>query len=420
MNSKAIKPAIGFGLSALLTVAFKWIISTIGGGLFYTSAVRWAEVFFGIKEESVASWIISNAPPFVLAVLIIWAAFWASATFFHGSGPSLSGNPHRPLQIGFGTDQPYETTTTYAQTGVTRTVNISLLNNSERIVTECKLTIEEISPVTGYSNRYLLRDHITIPPQNSVYVAIAAYNEGRGNVASGQYIHLIVPTVGGYINSGTVGNVPIGSYNIRLRAATPDGIYDEAHCCLWIDEDGRLRLQSLSSPSSNLTTYSLISGEWRSGPAAVEDFAKRDLIDIRDKWSNKLEEAYLKGREAEDAIAAIRNKFPNGNIPDNSIEMKEYEAHRRRLEVYAKRYDFASNELTRAWDELRGDLHEKLINETLVAKGFRVPHVGGNPEIQISPAEWRILTFDNVKSEATKTGSNEVLYTGLVIGKKAN
>jgi len=152
---------------------------------------------------------------------------------------------------------------------------------------------------------------------------------------------------------------------------------------------------------------------WKAAPEAIEGFAESDLIASRDKWKQNLEEALLYGHEAEDKVAALIKKM-GGSILGTD-DTRELNLNRRKLEVAAIQSDMAKDELRRAWDALRFDVHAKLMNGNLVAKAFRVPHVGGSPEVEILPSEWRILTLQNVTSEASSKTSSAPLYTGIVI-----
>jgi hypothetical protein len=80
--------------------------------------------------------------------------------------------------------------------------------------------------------------------------------------------------------------------------------------------------------------------------------------------------------------------------------------------------DMAKDELRRAWDALRADIHAKLLNGNLVARGFRCPHVVGSSEVVIPASEWRVLFLENVKSEASSKTSSDALYEGVVIRKR--
>lgn len=155
---------------------------------------------------------------------------------------------------------------------------------------------------------------------------------------------------------------------------------------------------------------------WKAAPEAMEAFAERDLIALRDKQSELFHEGYMKAHEAEDEIREIQNKFANWRSLDTTtLEGRTLRANQRRLEVYNMQTAHAKDGLRRAWDALRVDIESKLTRGYLIAKGFRCPHVVGSAETEISMAEWRILDLNNVTSEAIKKGSDDILYSGIVL-----
>src|ERR1035437_2465984 len=155
--------------------------------------------------------------------------------------------------------------------------------------------------------------------------------------------------------------------------------------------------------------------QWKAAPEAVEAFAASDLIATRDKWKQALYDASLYGHEAEDKIAALKKKMGSGML--GIEDTRELNVNRRKLELTALQSDMAKDELRRAWDALRFDVQTKLMSGNLVARGFRVPHVAGSSEVEILPSEWRILTLQNVTSEASSKTSSDALYTGIVVRK---
>jgi hypothetical protein len=155
---------------------------------------------------------------------------------------------------------------------------------------------------------------------------------------------------------------------------------------------------------------------WKAAPEAVEAFAERDLIAMRDKQGELFHEGYMKTHEIEDQIREIQKKFENWRSLDTTtLEGRTLRANQRRLEVYNMQAADAKDGLRRAWDALRVDIESKLTRGYLIARGFRSPHGAGSAETEISMAEWRILDLNNVTSEATKKGSNEVLYSGVAL-----
>jgi hypothetical protein len=167
---------------------------------------------------------------------------------------------------------------------------------------------------------------------------------------------------------------------------------------------------------SSLTGAATVNSDiWKAVPDAVESFADPDLIAERDKWKQTFEDALLLGYEAQDKIAALRKQMGGIFGADKTDEMG---ASQRKLELAAMKSDMAKDELRRAWDALRADIHTKLLGGSLIARGFRRPHTLGSPEVTIPASEWRILFLQNVTSEASTKTSSEALYEGLVIRRR--
>jgi hypothetical protein len=163
-------------------------------------------------------------------------------------------------------------------------------------------------------------------------------------------------------------------------------------------------------------SVSPVAVQWKNVPEAIEAFAESSLLKARDKWKAQLEEALVKAPDAEAQIRNIK-KLHTGNMPDDTSETGALAAARERLVALGISHDLARDELKLAWDELRSDIHRKLSGGALIAKGFQVPHVAGSAEMEIPPAEWRILLLDNEKSEAVRKDDRERVYIGLMISK---
>ena len=101
--------------------------------------------------------------------------------------------------------------------------------------------------------------------------------------------------------------------------------------------------------------------------------------------------------------------------PEDSPEL----ARQRRIRKAALIQEpFASDELRRAWADLREDMGRKLESGELAAKGVPAPYIAGKSETEIAPHEWRLLTIDPVKEQAIEKNGGEVKYVGLVIRKR--
>jgi hypothetical protein len=180
-------------------------------------------------------------------------------------------------------------------------------------------------------------------------------------------------------------------------------------------ESDRVELQEYGTKLIASLTGRATSGDtWKTAPDAIEVFAGIGPINERNKWREMFEESYLAGHDARDKISSLQNAM--GGILGTD-ETGQLGVTRRKLHLAEIQYDMAKGELRRAWDVMREEIEGSLVNGVLTAKGFRVPHIVGRAEVEIAPAEWRVLTLNNVKSEALRKGSNEVLYSGLLIRK---
>jgi hypothetical protein len=153
--------------------------------------------------------------------------------------------------------------------------------------------------------------------------------------------------------------------------------------------------------------------EWKPAPDAIEAFAESSLIAERDKQAERMEQAALRRLDAEFKIEAILKALPEHKAVEGTDEFKQIEQQRRQIKANSALERMTEPALRSAWDKLREDIHQKLANGRLVAKGFREPHVSGSLEVEISSAEWRLFTLDNVNSTALRNG--EIAYSGLVI-----
>lgn len=180
-------------------------------------------------------------------------------------------------------------------------------------------------------------------------------------------------------------------------------------------KDGAAEIPVYNFPIANLPSPDF-SDMWKPAPEAVEAFAESDLIAVRDKQGDLFNEGYMKTFEIEDEIREIQKKFENWRSLDTTtLEGRTLKARERGLEVYRMQTADAKDGLRQAWDALRVDIESKLTRGHLIAKGFRSPHVAGSAEVEIPMAEWRIMDLNNVTSEAVKKGSNDILYSGVVL-----
>lgn len=178
------------------------------------------------------------------------------------------------------------------------------------------------------------------------------------------------------------------------------------------------RMLHLSRPLPEATTARPSAFDWKAAPEAIEAFADPALLAERDKQASQLERSMLRRIDAQQKIDDILKALPSHQATEGSEEFKQIECQNWNINANSNIERMTEPYLRKAWDKLREDLHKKLINHTLVAKGFREPHVAGNAEVEISSAEWRILVLDNVDSRALRKSDHEVVYSGLLIGQK--
>jgi hypothetical protein len=171
--------------------------------------------------------------------------------------------------------------------------------------------------------------------------------------------------------------------------------------------------QSITPPNDRGEPMPPDSFDWKSAPDAVEAFAEPALIAERDKQGGRLENAALRRLDAEFKIGDILKALPDHKAVEGTEEFKQIEKQEWQIRANASMEQMTEPYVRQAWDKLREDIRKKLADGKLIAKGFREPHVSGNSEVEISFAEWRILTLDNVDSTALRNG--EVIYSGLVI-----
>lgn len=172
--------------------------------------------------------------------------------------------------------------------------------------------------------------------------------------------------------------------------------------------------QSIDLPRDQATPATPIPQfDWKSAPDAVEAFAESSLLAERDKQGERLEKAALRRLDAEFKIDAILKALPDHKAIEGTGEFEQIEQQKWQIKANTSMEQRTEPYVRQAWDKLREDIRKKLADGKLIAKGFRDPHVSGNSEVEISFAEWRILTLDNVNSTALRNG--EVAYSGLVI-----
>lgn len=84
----------------------------------------------------------------------------------------------------------------------------------------------------------------------------------------------------------------------------------------------------------------------------------------------------------------------------------------RKAEGALQNYGNAGRELQRLEAELRNTLHDRLVEGTLLAKGFLPPFSHQSVDVDIPPSQWRFLRFDKDMESAEGQG---VKYIGVTV-----
>ncbi len=147
--------------------------------------------------------------------------------------------------------------------------------------------------------------------------------------------------------------------------------------------------------------------EWFSPNDAIEQIADKALLEKRKKVDLALE------RTQKD-IDTITNEMKETpfNLDKNMQILKELEDQRDRQRDDYMSYLYGC----------MGYIQNQLKRGLLIAKGFRRPHIYGNPMVVISQDEWFILDLDFDTGIAKQQGSQDSVldsggYIGIVIGE---
>jgi hypothetical protein len=152
--------------------------------------------------------------------------------------------------------------------------------------------------------------------------------------------------------------------------------------------------------------------DWKRPLDAIEAFADRSLIARKNEWDKKFSDTHGQKYESELQISTLLES------KDHERD-KKLEHQRRRNQVAVLGFGFASEELRRAWADLRADIGSRLEAGELIAKGIPAPYAAGKGEIEISAHEWRLLEKNpKQKTQTNEKGGRRTKELGVVIGKK--
>ena len=143
------------------------------------------------------------------------------------------------LQMTVGEDGPY-----FGTEGgiydIRRTFNLKLENiDRSKSLSECSIHIMEVVPPTDYEGPWLLQDGIVLAAGAHTFIPLVTYGEaldlnkyGCGDT---------------FITTGTATgrpNLDVGpKYTVTLRATAQNTACCDFECLVWVDENGRLRIE---------------------------------------------------------------------------------------------------------------------------------------------------------------------------------
>jgi hypothetical protein len=156
--------------------------------------------------------------------------------------PRQVASPPQVLQIEAGESGPFFTTTGSGLWDIKRTFNIKLSNvHSHKTATNCKVYVTKIEPQDEFIGPWILTEVTSLPAGDHLFIPLARYGEARDpkkyNCADTFFTT--------YLHSPGRPALDVGSvYTFILRAVATDSPMYEFRCKLWVDEDGRFRIQA--------------------------------------------------------------------------------------------------------------------------------------------------------------------------------
>jgi hypothetical protein len=171
-------------------------------------------------------------------------------------------------------------------------------------------------------------------------------------------------------------------------------------------------LKVVERTKDRLPPRAVAAGDWRGLLEAVDVFGEESLVATRNKWREQFMSTDQDHFNSQRQMAALMNYA-------DPEKQEELERQKRLNRVAVLGHDMATDELRRAWADLRADIGRRLQDGELVAKGIPAPYAAGKGEVEISAHEWRVLEISpNEKSEANEKGSGAPRYVGVVVGKR--
>jgi hypothetical protein len=294
---------------------------------------------------------------------------------------------------------------TLAGAAVWHNIGVSVRNDGNGWLTECRIAIKDIQPSPAIRLPHYLLDGVfeLNNPGQRKRVHVAKYNEGipdLGKVFLSNPHHFSTPFTGSAIQQL---HLPRGSYIVTIEVSASECRSAEAHFRLWIDEVGHLRFEGITSAAGDPKPIEP-QIEWKLPPKAQEAFITSELIASLEACREKSSEAFLARDRCERELMSITSETPREVAETRSVKYRSADL----------LYGVRSDEYREAFGAVRDEMLEKLRNGSLVAKGFRVPHQHGALEVIIPAAEWKFLVLFADEARAAGLG---IEYRGLEIGR---
>ncbi len=123
---------------------------------------------------------------------------------------------------------------------IRRTYNLKVEDTDQsKSLSDCSIHIMEVVPPTDYEGPWLLQDGITLAAGAHTFVPLVTYGEARepDRYDSG-VTFMTVGTATGRPN------LDVGpKYTVTLRDTALDTAFCDFECRVWVDENGRLRIE---------------------------------------------------------------------------------------------------------------------------------------------------------------------------------
>ena len=212
---------------------FGWISSKLGQWLGITEATV-LDVVALIVSYGITGLLAAGVIAFTAGVMFWFGRRSATREGIREAAPSFSA-----LQMTVGEGGPY-----FGTEGgifdIKRTFNLKLENiDTRQYVSDCSIQILNVTPATDYVGPWRIMEGLGLAAGDYVFIPLVTYGEARE------------PDKGtrgdNFITMGTENGRPyldVGEkYTVALKATAPETSPCEFQCKVWVDEDGRLRIE---------------------------------------------------------------------------------------------------------------------------------------------------------------------------------